>query len=1026
MTRCLTVVFLICTFAFCSETSPHALGKEDGKGKRKKTTENPFVVANDDSRVSLAFDPGCHTRPISAMSFNQDQTKLITVGWDYTIQIWNTRTGERLDIIRLPAYGSDNGFDSNRWNHAAISTDGTMVAIGGGPKLLYQDNGIPTRLLIVDVVNRRVRKMIFPADAKSPVTCLGFSANGDRLAVGFGGDDNSVYIQSDIVQLMKNAPGAKLPSEPALVVKGLKERPHFLALSRTGKKLVVEQQTRAIMSFDVSGNVAEKWKQIGEFKKPGRNDLLEWAPDESHFVFSWSNGTAKHDHGIQFRTPDGVLQKEWTFGELTPGFGRPTVGGTFRYLDAKRLYITAKCTIDYHDDGCVGVILDPNTGSTVRLFEEDSTGPYNVVGTASTIGKLGAIATKKGMEATIFNLADGKIVASCGSRTPLPTIVGWSKAAKFPVVAWSDDVISKSRESTAENLRYAFDLAKMEPVAKLETTEFLLRQHEHADFKLIWNGTRGNKARLMRGEEEISVWGNTNTLSMVPNGTDRPLIARAAHDNDSRMGSYAFLYDYTGKVLVELLPVATQHQDVVPSPDGRYALFSTGTHRLSIYRTDGSQFPLLNLVQVNGEWICWSPEGYFAASPGGERFIGWSESKGPNEFPVFHSVEKFAKEFRRPDILKSALEKGSVREALNELKTEIRAIADILPARCELELIKQSAGHIQVRATANAGAEGKPVVAMRLLLDGRPLAGGKGQTSVAAGAKAEATWELEIPAGSHELKLLARDENSSVVSNPLIVKGPKSAGSQPVLYRLCVGVDQYALSALNLQSAVKDATDVHSALEQYCVGTENRFGTSRGALLTNQQATRQNVLTAITQIRKLAKPGDLVVFLFAGHGVKQQEEFYLMTHEADPSQSLQGKSLSGADLRQSLSEIECPVLLVLDACHSASSIKAFRPATDELTRSLTDVSAGVTVLAAAMSHEVASATNENGYFTSAFLKALKLEGGIPYDPYENVLYMHHVYSVIFSEVRKATNGKQNPFLSMPWTVPPLAIRDVPR
>ena len=83
------------------------------------------------------------------------------------------------------------------------------------------------------------------------------------------------------------------------------------------------------------------------------------------------------------------------------------------------------------------------------------------------------------------------------------------------------------------------------------------------------------------------------------------------------------------------------------------------------------------------------------------------------------------------------------------------------------------------------------------------------------------------------------------------------------------------------------------------------------------------------------------------------------------------------------------------------------------------------VLAAAMAHEVASATAENGHFTAAFLKALKLDPGVPFDTNEHLLYTHHIYSVVFSEVRKATNGKQNPFLNMPWTVPPIALRDVP-
>ena len=297
--------------------------------------------------------------------------------------------------------------------------------------------------------------------------------------------------------------------------------------------------------------------------------------------------------------------------------------------------------------------------------------------------------------------------------------------------------------------------------------------------------------------------------------------------------------------------------------------------------------------------------------------------------------------------------------------------------------------------------------------------------SVAAGQKAVATWEVNVPAGSHELKLLAKNDDSSAVSSPLMITGPKSPQQQPVLYRLCVGINEYQLSPLNLGSATKDATDIFAALEEHCVGPQNRFGTSQGIILTNQQASRTAVLKALDNFRKVAKPGDLVVIFFAGHGIKQDEEFYLMTHEADPSVSLKGKSLSGEDLRQSLADMECPVLLIMDACHSARGVKSFRPATDDLTRSLTDDTAGVTVLAAAMAHEVASATVENGHFTAALLKALQLGKGVPYDPYEHVLYTHHIYSVVYSEVRKATNGKQNPFLNMPWTVPPLALRDVP-
>ncbi len=162
---------------------------------------------------------------------------------------------------------------------------------------------------------------------------------------------------------------------------------------------------------------------------------------------------------------------------------------------------------------------------------------------------------------------------------------------------------------------------------------------------------------------------------------------------------------------------------------------------------------------------------------------------------------------------------------------------------------------------------------------------------------------------------------------------------------------------------------------------------------------------------------------FAGHGVKQGNEYYLMSVESDPSKSLAGAAVSGTELRKHLAQVECPVLLVLDACHSAAGARAMLPATADLTRDLADETAGVTVMAAAMSHEKASGTETNGYFTAGLLKGLAV-GPESFDPYDHVLYTHHVFSVVFSEVRRASKGKQNPCLTSPWTMSPLGLREV--
>jgi WD40 repeat protein len=85
-------------------------------------------------RVIPVFDPGSHTQPICALGFSSDKKKLITVGEDSSIQIWSTSTGERLDILRLPAYGHEQVSNTKAWNVAAVSEDGRFVAIGGGQR----------------------------------------------------------------------------------------------------------------------------------------------------------------------------------------------------------------------------------------------------------------------------------------------------------------------------------------------------------------------------------------------------------------------------------------------------------------------------------------------------------------------------------------------------------------------------------------------------------------------------------------------------------------------------------------------------------------------------------------------------------------------------------------------------------------------------------------------------------------------------------------------------------------------------
>ena len=987
--------------------------------------EDESVEGADIPRVVPVFDPGSHTQSICAMGFSSDKKKLITVGEDSSIQVWSTSTGERLDILRLPAFGHEQVSSVNAWHTATVSHDGRFVAIGGGVRrsLSEGNESARTKLMVVDIEKRTVNHLRAPS---GDVVALAISPDY-RLAAAFGGRNSEIIIYPEITTT-----DVRRRDSTVLKRENLNQNADFLQFTPDGKQLLASYRKQEVVLWDLA---IEPPAIKHRFDIQEETSCVAWSPDRKQLARALL-AVVEGKHGFEIRSAEGKLLQEHLFKDI-PGFASVTDLRSISYVNPQTLLFCSSDSNGRAEPGAFAYLFDLTTGQAKRIFEDFSAGIFHTAGAVSADGELGAITVSMGLDAVVYRVKDGAVVARCGAASPVPTLVGWAAADRPAGFAWSELRHRRKFNTEPADLQFGFDLVKMEPIGEVRPADYGVLRDSVGEWRI--RKQVSGKFDVNRGEETIGTIKGFNGIlarTLIPRGDDPPLVIWAA--NHIRTGSSRLsLSKSDGTTVTRLFPDTIFVRDVAPAPDGRFAIVSTGAHQLNIYTTDGQPFPFLSFAQVNGEWVIWSREGYFAASPGGEKLFGWAVSNGPNKLSIFHPAEKFAKHFRRSDLLQRAVQLGSIEAALKQqIEARAPAVEGLLPPKGELKLIKQTGGRVQVQATAVPGAVNRPIVAMRLLLDGRPQ-GTTTQQTIETGKKAEAVWEIELPAGSHELKLLVRGEDNSAVSDPLILKGPKSESQIPVLHRLCIGVDKYELPALNLTSAAKDATDVFGALEQHCVGVDNRFGRVNGTLLTNSQATSPAVLKAINDIRKVAKPGDLMVVQFAGHGIQQTEvvkqpdgslrsraEYYLLTHEADPSQSLKGRSLSGSDLRSALGAVSCPVLLVMDSCHSASGVRSFRPATDGLTRGLTDDSTGVTILAAAMSTEVASATQENGYFTAAFLKALAAGKDVPYDPHEHVLYTHHIYSVVFSEVRHATKGKQNPFLNMPWTVPPLALRQV--
>jgi WD40 repeat protein len=953
------------------------------------------------SKVSLGLNTGGHAYPIRTMVFTPDGKKLLTAR-RIEVRLWDVESGREERVWRLPI----------SVNCLAVSPDGKTVAAAG--KTQVDADGKPKAPVWLLSPETGAARVIHPG-LDYAVNTLAFAPDGTRLACG-DGPLASVYDLKARARthLIRHETGTveRVGFSPdgrqLLVARAHTEAPTCtvwdVSPSRDGKLLKL---TTPAFVLDKSDDHWVAWSATA----PTPFVLLR--PHKKPVLTTWSAA------GKLERTFDqAALEKE--FGGAAIGWD---AGGLYFLPDGRVLAVVAR----WHDrtgerQSATAVALDSQSGKREQLYRGPVQASEWFTAALSADGKLLALTGDPGSEVILWDVAAKKEVRRLGSAVPTPRFVGWGPDSR--TIAWGVEL--PERKPRVAALTAGLDLATLEPLPGEDL--FDLRPGHWNPGRWGVESVRGDERRDKKDGVVLRPPGGEPIETPVHGWSNHFTFYKDSKSGENRVvigvGRKVYLFDpKANKVLATLdLSSATQVDDVAVSPDNKYLLVAWGQQVLQVFNIEDKPERLLNILVAGPDWVAWTPQGYYAATPGGEKLVGWQVKRDDDSPLAFYPVERFRKLYYKPEIIKQILARGIARVRGTDVE-------EVLPPVVEAKA-EQVGSKVKVQAAARAAAVSQPVLSLRLLLDGRPCPGAGTQEFLPRGRdNAAASWEVEVPPGNHELKILARCPDIAGISEALAVRTPLPDKDRPVLYRVCVGINDYDQKGLHLASARQDAEAVFDALEQCCTGPKNRFRAARGKPLLDKDATRQAVRDALKEVRAQgARPGDLLVMFFAGHGVVQGREFYLLTREADTDKRLAGQSLSGEDLRQAFSDLPCSVLLLMDACHSAAGVRSlrFKPATDDLTRALTDDQVAVTVLAAAMGYETAGELpGKHGLFTQALLDGLKASKDVPFDRYDHLLYVHHLYSHVFSEVRRASQGKQNPFLNMPWTVPPLALRQIP-
>ena len=962
----------------------------------------PAIAAD---QAQLRIETGAHTAPIRALSLDATGRYAVTAAEDKTARLWDTSNSRLLQVLRPPT-----GKDSEGKLYAgALSPDANFVAVGGWSK----DND-------VYVFQRSSGQLVHRITGlANVVTHLTFSPDGRVLVVSLWGRNGIRLYSSD--DSWKSSRETALDSDYG-------GESYGADISRDGKRLVTTSFDGQIRLYELT---------------QGRLQLLKSATIEG----------GRHPFCAVF-SPDGA--------SIAVGFADSSAVSV---IEAQKLALAYSPAVDGIDNGNLSALAWSADGTRLfaagswkradaqhglRRWEGGGKGSHS----DSTIAANSVVALRA--------LADGRLAfaatdPACGivqttnsTAKSRPTTNDIKNASGLFDFRGNRAAFRLTREGTAVSFgtalgktqSAAFDLTKMEAVAPgaqwvaplAKSKNMLVEQwFESAQPSL-------NQRRLKLDANEISF-----SAALNPAGTHLAL-------------GTSFHVRYYNREGVEQWRVAAPGTtwQVNLSPDGRWLVagFSDGTLRW--YRTRDGAEQLALFAHADGmRWVAWTPQGYYAASVGGEDLIGWHINRGSERAADFFPASRLRATFFRPDVIEQVLLKADGDAALQTAnsaagrKIAATQIESRLPPVITVLSPNDGSSVATSDVTLNVAVRaptGSPATSLRVRINGRVVEAAQQSAPRASTNDAqEVQHQLRIALPTQDAEVMVFAENQHGFSTPAVIRlrwtgaepAPASAAAasappklasgmpdtRPVLYILAVGISKYRNTALKLDYAAKDASDFAQAFKSQ----KNRlYRDVVIKLLTDENAKRDDVLDGLEWIRRELTSRDVALVFFAGHGVNDNDGVYYYLPQDSDVDKLKRTGVIFTEIRNTLASLPGKALFFVDTCHSGNVLGTGRRGTrSDLTAVVNELSSaenGVIVFAASTGRQYALESSEwrNGVFTKALLEGV----GGKADHANSGRVTHKMLDLYASErVKTLTKGSQSPVTIVPQGVPdfPLTV-----
>jgi WD40 repeat protein len=956
----------------------------------------------------IVINPMGHSAKVHNLLFTPDGHRIISISEDKTIRVWNAENGEMIKKFESQIGDGPEGMLYS----SAISPDGKLLAVAGYPVSSENENYI----IIIDL--EKGVQVSTAVGHTNVINSLSFSGNGNYLASG--ADDNSVRIwkvdHSKQLQTLLTIPA---PSKVSCV-----------SFNPKSQELAVSHESKDILVFNLVGldkNAVAKPSPRLFKRHKGSIDKILYSPDGQYLASS------SFESELILWRADGNVAKQ--FDDI-----KNPINALAFSADAKILVgldITGKgmswsipagtkfTDYEVHDNTVFSAAFSPSLSG--NYIVASAGGTNNEILLWNPINGL-TVRRIKGRGTAIQDLAFGNGLELFISRDFTKNGKSQFKAAfDFANLTVNRNpgqmnVAPKNTKDVTQTSENTLELPKGKVIQTDPAVDGRILDYQAlADGSVLVGSDFSLKMYDKNGYLHKEFVGHSGAVRTVAVTADGQYLASGGEDQSiilwklSESGyaptlrkafdgqEWADFFSSLPNDSLTREPSKKAWKDVIDF------LKANGN---KAYRQIEEQYKLLGemvipfatlFVTEDNEWVCWTPKGYFSCSSSGSQYFGWHVNRGINQLADFYAAEQYFEILYRPKELgKSILQGKRVEDLLRESGQRIFDLGklhrpsvgffDITVTTRSTDLLRYDKGKFYTQArtvplTIDIYDGGGGVKEVNIYQNDKLIVHDDSIKTSGEGQKVTRTYPVEMMNEANEFRVkVINFQKIESKADQLTIQYTGNVIATSTLHVLAVGINKYQNSNYNLNYARPDA---EAFVDKVSDHGRNIFKSINTVPIYDENATKENIVKGFKSIIARAKPEDVFLFYYAGHGTLDEDNkdadgnapFYFVPTDVtklygDP-ELLRSKGISGAELGDYLTQIKSRKQIVLtDACHSGgiikTGIKVRAAANDERAIVQLARSSGVVWIASSGSKQFATEFEQlkHGVFTYALLEAL--------------------------------------------------------